>query len=66
MSSAAEEEVGTIHHNNKIAIPVRTAIIEMVYPQGPTPLKTDNNAAGGFFNKKIKPKRSKCFDMKSY
>ena len=64
MLSAAEAEVGTIYHNGKVAIPVRTAIIEMVHPQGPTPLKTNNKIADGFFNKKIKLKRSKCFKMK--
>ena len=63
MSSAAEAEVGTVHHNVKIAIPVQTAVIEMVHPQGPTPFKTDNSTAGGFSNKKIKPKSSKAFDM---
>ena len=64
MSSVAEAEVGTVHHNGKIAIPVRTAVIEMGHPQGLTPLKTDNSTADDFFNKTIKPKRSKAFDMK--
>ena len=36
----------------------------MRYPQGPMPFKTDNNTADRFFNKKIKPKRYKFFDMK--
>ena len=56
MSSAAEAEVGTIHHNGKAAMPVRTALDEMGYPQGPTLVKTDNNTADGFLNKKIKQK----------
>ena len=32
MSSAAEAEVGTVHYNGKIAIPIRTAVIEMGHP----------------------------------
>ena len=64
MSSAAEAEVGIVHHNGKAAIPVGTALNEMRYPQGPTPIKTYNNTTDRFFNNKIKQKRSKCFDMK--
>ena len=63
MSSAVEVEVGTIHFNGNVAIPVRTAIIEMGHPQDPTPLKTNNNSRW-ILQQKIKPKRSKCFDMK--
>ena len=64
MSSAAEAEVETVHHNGMIYIPVRKAAIEMGHPQGPTPLKTDKSTADGFFTKKIKLKRAKAFDMK--
>ena len=66
MSSAAGAKVGTIYPNGKVVISVRASIIEIGHPQDPTPLKTDNNTADGFFNKKIKPKRSESFDMKFY
>ena len=36
----------------------------MGHAQEPTSIKTDNSTAEGFFNKTIKPKRSKAFDMK--
>ena len=64
MTSAADADVGTINHNEKVAIPLRTVGIEMGHPQGPIPAKTDNNTADGFFKKNIKPKRSKYFGMK--
>ena len=56
MSSAAEAEVGTIHHNGKATVPVQTVLIKMGHLQQPTPVKTDNNTADGFLNKKIKQK----------
>ena len=64
MSSVTKAEVDTVHHNGKVAISIRTALIELGHKHGPTPIKTDNNTADGFFNKKIKPKRSKLFYMK--
>ena len=63
MSFAVEVEVGTIHHNGKAAIPVRTALVEMGHHQGSMPLKTNNNTAEGFFNKIIRQKESNPFDM---
>ena len=32
VSSAAEEEVGTFHHNGKVAVPIITALTEMGRP----------------------------------
>ena len=64
MSSAAEAEVGTVHHNGKVAVPIITALNEMGHLQGPIPLKTDNLTAEGFLNKKIRQKRSKSFEMR--
>ena len=62
--SATEVEVGTVHNNDNAAIPIRIALDEMGQPQGPTPLKKDNNTAESFFNNKICKKRSKSFDMR--
>ena len=36
----------------------------MDHAHGPTPIKIDNSTADGFFDKTIKLKRSKAFDMK--
>ena len=48
MSSTAEAGVGTVHHNGKASIPVRTVLDDMGHPQGSTPVKIDNNTAKGF------------------
>ena len=50
MSSAAEAEMGAIFHNAREAIPTQNALIEMVHPQGKTPLQTDNSTAYGVVN----------------
>ena len=63
MLSTAEAEVGIVHLNGKTAIPVRNTLSEMGRPQGPTPIKTDNNTADGLFKKKLK-KRPKVFHIK--
>ena len=61
MTSAADADVGTINHNEKVAIPLRTVGIEMGHPQGPIPAKTDNNTADGFFKKKYKTQKIQIF-----
>ena len=53
MSSTAKVEVNPVHHDGKELIPIRTALEEMRYLQGPTPIKTENNTAGGFLNRTI-------------
>ena len=64
MSLTAEVEVGIVHLTGKVTIPVRNTLNKIVHPQGPTPIKMENNIADGFLNKKIKQKRSKAFDLK--
>ena len=64
VSSAAEAELGTVHHNGKAAISIRVALDERGHPQGPIPLKTDDNTAEGFFNNIIRKKRSKASYMR--
>ena len=59
MSSATEEEVGNVQNNGKAAIPIRVTLDEMGHSQGPTPLKTDNNTAEGFFNNTVRKKDQK-------
>ena len=64
ISSAAKAETGTLFHNGKVAIPIRTTLHEMGHPQGPTYVKIDNSTTNGFVYSNIKPKRSKAWDMR--
>jgi hypothetical protein len=64
MTSAAEAETCTLHHNGKAAIPIRITLEELHHPQGPTQIKTDNNTAQGFLTSSIRRKRSKHWDMR--
>ena len=64
MTSAAEAETQTVYHNGKVAIPIRTTLLELGHPQPPTPIKTDNSTACGILNASMRKKRSKAFDMK--
>ena len=47
MSSTQESETGGDYINAKEALPIRHTAIEMVHPQGMTPLKFDNKCAYG-------------------
>ena len=64
MSSAAEAEDGTVHHNGKLAVLIITDLTEMGHAQGPIPLKTDNATAKDFLNRSIHQKRSKSFNTR--
>ena len=66
MSSAAEAELGAIFINTKEAVPIRTTLIEMNWPQPPTPIQVDNSTAVGIANQTIKKKMSKSMDMRFY
>ena len=63
MTSAAEVDTGTLHHNGIAAIPLRITCEEMVYAQGPTYFRTDNVTAKGFLNSTIRKKKSKAWGM---
>ena len=56
MPSAAEAEAGTLYHNGKTAILIRTTLQELGHPQGSTPVKNDNNTVAGFFKSTIRQK----------
>ena len=45
-------------------IPLLITLIEMVWPQAKTPIKTDNSTAVGFTKKTIANKVTKLADMK--
>ena len=66
MASAAEAEFGTIFINAQKAVPIRTTLIEMGWPQGPTPIQVDNSTAVGIANKTMNQKKSKAMDMRFY
>ena len=59
MASAAEAEIAALFLNARLAIPLRTALIEMGHPQPATRIKTDNNTADGFVNGTIKQNKTK-------
>ena len=66
MASAAESEYGTMIINARHALPIRTTLIEMGWPQGPTPIQVDNSTAVGIATKAIRQKKSKAMDMRFY
>ena len=66
MSSAAEAETSGLFHNAQDACPICTTLIEMGYPQPPTPIQTDNKCAEGIANDTVKQRRSKAIDMRYY
>ena len=66
LSSAAEVELGALFLNAKEAVPIRTTLIKMNWPQPPTPIQVDNSTAVGIANQTIKQKISKAMDMRFY
>ena len=66
MSSGAEAELGALFLNAKEAVPIRTTLIEMNWPQPPTPIQVDNSTAVGISNQTIKQKIPKAMDMRFY
>ena len=66
MSSAGEAKVAALFHNCKDSIMLRNALVEMGYPQPPTPVQTDNSFSEGFSNRQVKQRQSKAIDMPFY
>ena len=66
MASAAEAELGALFINAREAVPIRTTLVEMKWPQPPTPIQVDNSTAVGIANQSIKQKMSKAMDMRFY
>ena len=50
MASAAEAELGGLFINAKEGEVLRTSLEEMLHPQGPTPIQTDNSTALGIID----------------
>ena len=66
MYSAEEAELGSLFLNAKKAVPIRTTLIEMNWPQPPTLIQVDNSTAVGTANQTINQKMSKYMDMRFY
>ena len=66
MASAAEAEYSTIFINSQTAVPIRTTLYEMGWPQVPTAIQVNNSTAVGITTKEFHQKKSKAMDMRFY
>ena len=64
MSSASQDELGTLFMNCKETIPVHKALEEMGKNQPLTPMQTDNTTEHGVVANNIASKRLKSMDMR--
>ena len=63
MSSAAEADLAGLYISTKEMVPLCHILIDMVWPQPKTPLKTDNTIAVGVTNFTTVAKRIKSMEM---
>jgi hypothetical protein len=66
MASAAEAELGALFVNGKEATILRQTLLDMGWPQPPTPIQTDNSTACGIVNRTVKQQKSRAMDMRFY
>ena len=64
MSSAAEAELSGLFICAKAMIPLRNTLLEMGWPQPPSPVQCDNSTATGVTNKTMVNKMLKSMDMR--
>jgi len=64
MTSAAEVELGALFITTKKVLPIRQTLIEMGWPQPPTPVQTDNTTAVGVVNKTLVSNKLKSMDLR--
>ena len=64
MSSAEEAELGALFINAKLAVPIRTTLVELGHPKPRTPMQTDKSTAHSVLNNRITPKATKSMDMR--
>jgi hypothetical protein len=64
LTSAAEAELSAIFECAKAMVPLRQALTEMGWPQGKSPIQTDNSTADGLVNNIIVPKKLKSMDLR--
>ena len=61
-----EAEIAAMFHNAQAAIPIRTMLEEMGYPQPATPMITNNIIAKSVINNTAKQRKSRAIDMNYY
>jgi hypothetical protein len=66
VTSAAEAELGAAFQNAQKAAQFRNTLLELGYPQEPTPILVDNTVAEGLANDTINAKRSKSMDVRFF
>ena len=66
VASVSKAEAGGLFHNSQDAVVLRTTIDELGFPQGPTPVQTDNTTAAGIANRKVRMRWSKAIDSASF
>jgi hypothetical protein len=66
LASATDAELAALFHNARHGVPLRTTLIEMGHPQGPTPIQTDNACTAEIVNEAAKQRRSKAIDRHFY
>ena len=64
VSSAAECEIAVAFENGQDATVIQRTLIEMGYPQPPTPIQVDNTTAKQFIDSTLKERQTKSIDMK--
>jgi len=64
MSSAAEAELASLFLTARKCVALRQTLIEMRWPQNPTPIQVDNTTAVGVVTNNIIPKQTKSMDMR--
>ena len=64
MSSAAEAELGALYITAKEVASMRQMLIEMGWPQPPSPIQCDNSTAVGVVNNTIVPRKLKSMDLR--
>jgi hypothetical protein len=64
VSSAFEAEYAAMYLNATAAEGIRATLEDLGYPQGPTPISSDNQCAVGVANRTVKQRRSKAIDMR--
>ena len=66
VTSAAEAELGAAFQNAQKGAQFRNTLIELGYPQQPTPILVDNTVAEGLANNTVNAKRSKSMDVRFF
>ena len=64
MSSAAEAELAALFITARKCAEIRHTLLEMKWPQQPTPIQVDNTTAVGVVTNNIIPKQTKSMDMR--